>query len=219
MKKILIAIGITAAALLSSCGGSTDKVVIPNDFNAENIISHQNNLQNVLTKKMVASTMQISESDIEIQIENNVNQNGQYTVTYSWQTGKKKKVGDGKFEIEEYQSLGIGFIQKMKQEDFEKYYGSSAGLQQQVDQIATKENFNKEVGMAEAQYLKDYASKQKNEKLENVASLAYWETPMNALHVLANDVVFTITTNFGDDASLAKKKSVQLVQTILNTTN
>ena len=62
----------------------------------------------------------------------------------------------------------------------------------------------------------DYADRRKTEKLENVATMAFWETPMNALHVLAKDAAFTLTANFGENEALAKDKSVELTNAILN---
>ncbi|HRP90357.1 MAG TPA: hypothetical protein PKX92_09965 [Edaphocola sp.] len=89
-------------------------------------------------------------------------------------------------------------------------------MQQQVDNMAKQEHFNKETGTAEAKYIAEYAGKRKTEKLQNVATTAFWETPMNALHELAKDAAFTVTANFGDDEAMAKKKSIELVNAILN---
>ena len=104
----------------------------------------------------------------------------------------------------------------MTVEEFEQYYGTNDGLQMQVDAMAKQKDFNKETGTVEAKYIAGYAERRKTEKLENVATMAFWETPMNSLHILAKDAAFTITANFGDDETLAKKKSAELVNTILN---
>lgn len=213
-KNILLA---CCMVVISSCGGSTTgSVSIPDDFNSEIVISNQNRLQKVLTKEMVAEVANIPVEKIEAHVESNINRQGQYTMLYSWSTGKTLKIGDGKHEIGEYHSISIGFVQQMTAEVFEQYYGTNDGLQMQVDDMAKQEHFNKEVGIVEAKYIAEYAGQRKTEKLENVATAAFWETPINTLHVLAKDAAFTITANFGDDEALAKKKSVALVNVILN---
>ena len=209
--KILI-----ASFLFASCGGNSENVGIPNDFNPEVIISNQNSLQKILTKEMVAEIANVPEDKIKVHVESHVNQQGQYRVLYSWATGKKKKVGGGKHEIDDYNSFSIGFIKKMTAAEFEKYYGTNDGLQMQVDDMAKQEHFNKETGTIEAKYIADYAGRRKTEKLGNVATMAFWDTPMNALHVLAKDAAFTITANFGENEALAKDKSVELTNAILN---
>lgn len=212
MKNTLILI--IAIFLLTSCGSNTDSVSVPDDFNSEKITSKQNQLSQILTKEMVANVVNIPAENIEMSVENNISHSGQYTALYSWATGKKKMVG--KHEIDEYHSISIGFVKQMNVADFETYYGTNEGLQMQVDNMTKQEHFNKEIGTAEAKYIAEYAHIRKMQKLENVATMAFWETPMKALHILANDVAFTITANFGDDEALAKKKSTELVNAILN---
>lgn len=213
LLKLLFAL---ASVLFASCGGNTESVRVPDDFNAEAMVSQKNNLQKILTKEMVAAVANVPVDKINEHIENNINQQGQYTFLYSWPTGNTKKIAGGQHEIAEYHSISIGFVQQMTAEAFERHYGTNDGVQEQVNQMAQQENFNKEVGTAEAKYLAAYAEKRKMEKLENVATMAFWETPMNALHVLAKDAAFTITSNFGNDEALAKKKSSELVNAILN---
>ena len=205
---------IVASIFFASCNSNTGYVSVPDDFNSEKIISKQNQLAQILTKEIVAKAVNVPVEKIEMSVENSISRSGQYTALYSWATGKKRKVG--KHEIDEYHSISIGFVKQMKAADFEKYYGTNDGLQQQVDNMAKQEHFNKETGTAEAKYIAEYAGKRKTEKLQNVATTAFWETPMNALHVLAKDAAFTVTANFGDDEAMAKKKSIELVNAILN---
>lgn len=214
MNKVFLSL--IASSFLISCGGNIESVQVPDNFHSKTIISNQNSLQKILTKEMVAKVVDIPAEKIMVHIENNIHQPGQYTLLYSWATGKKKSVADGKFEIDEYNSFSIGFINTMSASEFEKYYGSNEGLQIQIDDMTKQENFNKEIGMVEAKYISDYAGKRKTEKLNNVATMAFWETPMNALHILAKDAVFTITANFGKNENTAKSKSVELVKAILN---
>lgn len=206
---------IIVTLLFTSCGGNTESVRVPDNFNSEVVISNQNQLQKILTKEMVAAVADVPVDKIDEHIEHNINQQGQYTLLYSWATGKKKKVGSGN-EIDDYNSFSIGFIKKMTLAEFEQYYGTNDGLQMQVDAMAKQKHFNKQIGTAEAEYIAGYAGRRKTEKLSNIATMAFWETPMNALHVLAKDAAFTITANFGDDEALAKKKSAELVNVILN---
>lgn len=216
MKNLPTLLVAVASVLFASCGGNTASVRVPDDFNAEAMISQKNSLQKILTKEMVAVVANVPVDKIDEHIENNINRQGQYTLLYSWATGNKKKVGGGKHEIDDYNSFSIGFIKKMTLAEFEQYYGTNDGLQMQVNDMAKQEHFNKETGTAEAEYIAGYAGRRKTQKLSNIATMAFWETPMNALHVLAKDAAFTITANFGDDEALAKKKSAELVNVILN---
>ncbi len=216
MKKFQRLHLVIAIILLGSCGSNNQSVIVSDSFNSEIITSNRNKLQNILTKQMIAKVMDIAENKIEVHIENNIYQKGQYTVSYSWPTGKKKKVGGGKFEIDEYNSISIGFVKQTNFSDFEKQYGSKEGLQMQVDAMAKQADFNKEIGTAEAKYIADYAKTRRVEKLENIATAAFWEAPMNALHILAKDVAFTLTTNWGDDEKLAKQKAIEILNAIIN---
>lgn len=213
MNKLLKLI--IASFLFASCAGNTESVSIPTDFDAQKIASAKNHLQKILTKEMVANAINIPVEKIEEHVENNLSQKGQYTVLYSWKTGKTKSVSD-KINIPEYNSVGIGFIAKDDAASFEAKYEGNDGLQNQINQMAEQESFNKEIATAEAQYLSDYSKRRTVEKLQNVATAAFWEQPVNALHVLADKVSFTITTNFGDDENLAKENAIKLVNEILN---
>lgn len=216
MKNLLTLLFALASVLFASCRGNTESARVRDEFNAEAMISQKNSLQKILTKEIVAAVTNVPVDKIGEHIENNINQQGQYTLLYSWPTGNTKKIAGGQYEIAAYHSISIGFVKKITAEAFEQYYGTNDGVQEQVNQMAQQENFNKEVGTAEAKYLAGYAEERKIKKLENVATKAFWETPMNALHVLANDAAFTITANMGDDETLARETSVEVVNAILN---
>lgn len=205
-----------AAILLNSCRGNTENVNISDKFNPEEMIANQNSLQKIVSKEMVAQVVKVPVDKLEARVENHISRGGQYTLLYSWASGNKKQVGDGKYQIDEYYSVSIGFVKKIRIEDFEKYYGTNSGLQSQVNELVQQKDFNKETATAEASYLAQYAGRRKTEKLSNVATMAFWETPIQALHVLAKDAAFTVTANFGDDAALAKKTSAELANAILN---
>lgn len=213
MKNLLHAL--IVLVFLSSCAMKKEKVAVPDDFKPQELISKQNRLQNILTKEMVARTVGISADKIEEYIEGNPHLGGQYTVLYSWPTGKKITIEE-QVEIEQYHSIGLGFVRQMTAEAFENYYGSIAGLQQQVDELAALENLDADISEPEARYLAAYAKQRTVEKLEGVGTLAFWEKPFNALHVLVNDAAFSITTNFGADEALARKNAVKLLDKILN---
>lgn len=202
--------------LFASCGTNKQKLNVPQDFNTDKIVVHKNEMQKIISKDKLASIFDISINKIEEHIEDNINGDGQFTVLYSWPTGKMKKIADGKFEIEEYHSISIGSVQQMSSDDFERKIGSNEGIQEQVNQMSKQENFNKEVGVAEAKYLAAYAKARKVELLENGTAKAIWETPMNALHIYANDLAFTISTNLGEDEDYAKQKSIEITNAILN---
>ena len=202
---------------MASCSEeNTSKVSIADDYDTKILITNKNNLQQILTKDMIAKVLDIPLATIEENIETKIGRDEQYTLLYSWPSGKKKKIANGQFEIDDYQSVSIGFVNEINQADFDSYYGSNKGLQIQVDQMAKEENFDKEIGILEAKDISDYASIRKVEKLEQIASAAYWESSRHTLHVLARDVAFSLTANFGGNDDLAKKNTILLSNAILN---
>lgn len=211
-KKTIL---ILCVASITACNNSTESVRLPNDFNPEEIIAKQNKLSDILTKDMVAKVVNVPVEKIETHMENKLSKNGQYTLLFSWQTGGNKAVGEG-VNIPEYHSVSIGFVSKMDKASFEKRYAGNVDLQRQIDEMTNQESFNKEIAISEAHYLSDYAQRRKLEKLQHVATAAYWEQPINALHVLADQASFTITANFGDNEALAKKLTIRLASEILN---
>lgn len=212
---VRIAIYGTLLWLACSCSGNTGKVDIPDSFEAETILSKAGKLETLLDKEKIADVVGVSADKIDEYIEGNAHLGGQYTVLYSWPTGKTITIEE-QVEIEEYHSIGLGFVRQMSAEAFENYYGSNAGLQQQVDELAALENLDADIGELEARYMAAYAKQRTVEKLNGVGTMAFWEKPVNALHVLANEAAFSITTNFGADEALARKNAVKLLDVLLN---
>lgn len=211
---------LTGAVLLSACGSgggnSTSSLRIPDTFQPEALLRDSNQLASILTKEMVAEIAGIDSGKIGMRLENDISRGGPYTLQYSWPTGKTHTVG-GKHTIATYHSLGIGFVSPMDEAAFSRRYGSAAGVQEAVDALASAPYFNQEAALAEGQYLAAYAQRRKPQKLDGVGTLAYWETPVNALHVLANGAAFTITTNFGDDEKEAREKAIALAGAVVRT--
>ncbi len=198
-----------------SCGDGQPKIEIPEGFHAEKLVSARHQLHQLLTAEMVAQIAKVPVEKLEQHSKKIERGPGQQLVMFSWKTGKTKNLGNNKHQIAEYHSLGIGFVSEMSRAAFEKHHGSNQGLQEAVNRMVEKENFTKELALLEAGYLAAYARRRHVEKLEQVGTLAFWERPLNALHVLVNTTAFTITSNSGEDEPLAKRNALSALKLIL----
>ena len=81
--------------------------------------------------------------------------------------------------------------------------------QDEINRITKDETVDADIAIAEAKGLAENAKTQQFEKLENIGEAAYWETPVNALHVFANGISFTVTTNL-ENEKRSKEKAIAL---------
>ena len=84
----------------------------------------------------------------------------------------------------------------------------------EINQIVQDKDVDTDVAIYEAKELAKKAKSLSFTKLENVGTAAYWETPLNVLHVLANDVAFSISTNLQEDEAESKQKAIALANLI-----
>lgn len=218
MKTLILRVLMAGLAFASlySCSTTENNASVPAEFEAKQLLSNTDKLNRILTADMVAKVGAVSKEKLQINYEDFSESVANQKLAYSWNSGKEIKVGGGKHAIAQYYSLGIANVQAMEETTFAQVMGSSAGLQKQVDALAKDTFLSKDLAMEQAAYLKAYAKEQKITAVKNVGNLAYWETPIQVLHVLANGVAFSITANFGGDEAQNKSKAIALANEIFN---
>ncbi len=214
MKKIILNFCLLFS--LISCKQKIETVEVPAEFNSKVLVEIMKNPQSV-SKEEIAKIAGTDAGKIKVYNENISPETSKRTILFSWPNGEQKSIKtiDGKeLKMEAYSSLGIGLVKKISKEDFQKQFESKEFIQNEINRISKDETINADLAIAEAKNLAENAKIQKIEKLENVAESAYWETPVNALHVFANGISFTITTNLEDDKS--RETAIKMVKFIFN---
>ncbi len=218
MHRFLYKTGISFLLLfkLASCRSQQDEVGIPSGFQAEQILDYVNQPEKILTKEMVAQVADV-DTNVMIIVRDDYSRNpAEHKFSYSWDSGKAIKVGDGKYAIKQFYSLGIAHVQRISQKEFELQMGTAAGLQQRVNHLAKDTMYATNIAIAEAEYIKDYATIQQLTEIGNVATAAYWEMPIQVLHVYVEGVAFSVTANVGTDADQNRKYAIAIVREIMN---
>lgn len=203
--------------LLISCGTQNESVEIPSDFNSNVLKEIMKNPEN-LSKEKLAGIAGTDIGKLKISQEYFSPDPSKRTLLFSWPNGGQKsvKTKEGKeLKMDAYSSLGIGLIQKISKENFIEKFESKEFIQNEINRISKDENIDSDLAIAEAKNLAQNAKIQTCEKLENIGEIAYWEKPVNALHVFANGNSFTVTTNLETEKE-SKEKAVQFVQLIFD---
>ena len=203
--------------LIMACNNTNQTVAVPAAFETKQLTSMMQNPQSV-SKESIAKIAGTDASKIKVYNENFSPDVSNRTILFSWANGEKKSVkttGGKELQLEGYSSLGIGFIAKISKADFQKKYESKTAIQDEINRITKDEIIDADIAIAEAKGLAENAKTQQFEKLDNVGELSYWETPVNALHIFAKDICFTVTTNLADEKT-SKEKAIELAQVVFN---
>lgn len=203
--------------MISACNNTNQQVAVPDTFDAKQLIAIMQNPQSV-SKEAIAEIAGTDAAKIKVYNENFSADVSKRTILFSWANGEKKsvKTTDGKeLQMDGYSSLGLGFVTKISKEDFRKKFESKSYVQDEIDRVTKDETIDADIAIAEAKNLAANAKIQNFEKLENLGESAYWETPVNALHVFAKGISFTVTTNLADE-NKSKEKAVELVKLVFN---
>lgn len=203
--------------LLISCGIQNETVEIPSDFDANVLTEIMKNPEN-FPKEKLAEITGTDAGKIKIYKEYFSPDPTRRSLLFSWSNGTQKSIKtiDGKeLKMDAYSSIGIGLIQKISKENFIEKFESKEFIQNEINRISKDENIEADLAIAEAKNLAQNAKIQKFEKLKNIGEIAYWETPVNALHVFASGNSFTVTTNLETEKE-SKEKAVQMVKLIFD---
>lgn len=214
MKSFLLIFA--SLLLIHSCKKGNETIEIPNDFDGKVIIDiFKNPKETFLTK--VSEISGINSDKILISEEYESPNISQRSLLFSWPNGQSKSITtlDGKKEqLEAYSSLGIGFLRKISKENFSKQFESEDFIKQQIENISQSETIDSDIAILEIKNMALNAKTRKVEKLENVGELSYWEKSNHALHVFANGIAFTITTNMETEEK-SKDAALEMVKMIL----
>lgn len=182
---------------LISCKNNQDSIEASTDFSGENIVNIMKKPTSV-SKEKLAEIGGTSEDKIKIYNENFSPDVSKRMVLYSWPNGEikhvKTKMGK-ELKIDAYNSLGIGLVKRISKVDFEKQFESPEFLQNEINRITKDETIDADIAIAEAKNLVANSKTQRFEKRVGIGELAYWETPVNALHIYTNGISFTVSTN------------------------
>jgi|SRR5690606_13575033 len=201
--------------ILFSCKNESKSIEIPTDFSVKNLVEIMKKPTSI-SKEKLAEITGTSVDKIKIYNENFSPDFSKRMVLFSWPNGETKSVktqSGKKLKIEAYNSIGMGLVKRISKEEFQNQFESGEFIQNEINRITKDETIQAEIAIAEAKFLAENAKIQEFEKLENIGQLAYWEKPVNALHVFAENVSFTITTNLPDE-KLSKNKAIQMVELI-----
>lgn len=207
MKKLFCLI------LLTAC--TKPRAEVTSDFKGAELVAKVTALHTIVSVEDVARLAGVDAEKIGIHYEDYSSAPQHHSVQYHWPTGNTVSLPGG-HSIDEYHSLGIAFVETMTADEFKSRYGTNAGLQKKVDMLGKDSTLDTDAITAEAKYLAGYAQNRKLESLSGVGEAAWWETPVQALHVFADGVAFTVTVNVGENESANRTKAVEMVRIILN---
>lgn len=218
--NIFLMIGLLLITILSCKNGSAEVAVTSENIqnlNTERIISVMKSPESIPTDRLAkiagtdAGKIEINKDYSEILPSNR-------SLLFSWPNGEIRKLTDVNgeaFELEAYSSLGLNGIKKMSGEEFSQRFESPDYDQKQIEKMAERSGIDEDIVLAEAQNLDEIKKTQKFEKVNGIGESAYWETPVNAMHVYADGTSFTVTTNLIDE-SKSKQKAVEFLNLILS---
>lgn len=202
--------------MISSCNSSNDKIA-STEIDSKKIIAVIKDPKSVSLEK-IANLVGKESSEIKIYKDDLSSDISKRAVLFSWQNGEKKSVKtlEGKdLSIIGYHSIGMGFLQKISKKDFQNKFQSKTAIQEEINRITKDESIDADLAIAESKYLAQNSKLQQFEKVENVGELAYWETPVNALHIYNKGISFTITTNLGNEKN-SREIALKLTNILLN---
>lgn len=211
MNTLRIGLGLLFPVILSSC--TKPAAEMPSDFKGTALAAKATALHKIISVEEVAGWAGTDTGKIGIHYENYASDPSEHSIQYHWPSGKVVSLPGG-HSIDEYHSVGIAFLESMNMEEFKTRYGSNAGLQKKVNELGKDSTLGADVAIAEARYIGEYAKVRKLEEIPQVGELAFWEMPIQALHVYADGVTFTVTVNLGEKEN--RNKAVEMVKIILN---
>lgn len=203
--------------LTAACSNTNQSVTVPSNFEVKQLITIMQNPQSI-SKESIAEIAGVGASKIKVHNESFSPDVTKRTILFSWTNGEKKsiKTTAGKeLQLQAYSAMGLGLVKKISKADFQQKYESKTAVQDEINKITKDQRIDTDIAIAEAKELAKNAKIQQFEKLENVGELSYWETPVNALHVFAKGICFTVTTNLTDDKA-SKEKAIELTQLLFN---
>jgi len=213
-----------AAALIcgcvaASCVGDENKAAVPASFDGTALLAAANELEQLFSVGNIAELVGIPAERISRHVEDYDNNPSRKKLVYHWESPGSisfTTLSGEEVSLPKHHSVGIANLEAMDQETFNQRYGTSAGIKAAIDALVDDESVDADVAIAQATYLAEMAKNLSLEPLEGVGEAAVWELPTQVLHVYADSVSFTVTTNFGDDLEENKKKAIAFARMVFN---
>lgn len=214
MRKAIFPV---AVMLLLACNDKQESAVVPATFEYRQLAAIMKDPK-AIDRERIARIAGTEATKLKTYQENFSADVSKRTIVFSWPNGEKKSVkttGGKELQLEGHSSLGLGFVKKTSEENFRKKFAGKASVQEEINSITKDENIDADIAISEARYLAENARLQQFDEVENVGEAAYWETPVNALHVYARGISFTVTTNMENEKA-SRKKAVELTKFIFS---
>tara|TARA_R110002020_G_scaffold107849_4_gene250288 strand:+ start:1121 stop:1849 length:729 start_codon:yes stop_codon:yes gene_type:complete len=204
---------------ISCNSGNSNIDFISSDFDSKVLFQNSNRLEMLIEKEDVADLVGVSVNKIKAFYEDYGDQSNAHFLLFSWPANHSISLGSGvdKVEITVSSSIGFGRISEISQEEFDRKYQpkTEASVKAAIVAITSDESIDSDEAIWEAKEIALNAKSQRVERLENKSSVAYWEMPINALHVWVDGVEITISSSVDENADLNKKKALELLKLIL----
>ena len=217
MKKLIFIIA-CSCALLACKQSSNTTAEIPKDFKTDKIVANATNLGALVSKAEIAAIVGINANEIKLYQKNFDGDIATAMLLFTWQNGNEVsvKVNGKERKLNGSSSIGIGRLMKLSKAEFDEMYRARTKeeIGAEINQIVQNKDVDTDIAIYEAKELAKKAKSLSFTKLENVGTAAYWETPLNVLHVLANDITFSISTNLQEDETGSKQKAIALASLI-----
>lgn len=170
--------------MIFSCKGNPESVEIPSDFNPQELAIFMVNPDQI-PKEEIANLIGTDVGKLKIfndEISPNVSER---SILFSWPNGgmKIQKISDSvELKLQDYSSIGLGFLRKLTKEEFQNQFESKDFIQNKIETISKDSTIQSDLAIMEMKDLAEMHKNQAFETIQNIGELAYWETPLNALH-------------------------------------
>lgn len=208
-----------AGCIAVSCAGNADKAVVPSSFDGATLLAAAGQPDALIAVGDIAELAGIPAERIARHVEDYDNNPARKKMAFHWEAPGNisfTTLSGEAVSVPRHHSVGLANVEAMDRETFNQRYGTSAGIKANIDALVDDESVDADVAIAQATYLAETAKSLLLQPLEGVGDAAVWEMPTQVLHVYADGVAFTVTTNFGDDSEGNKKKAIAFAQLVFD---
>jgi hypothetical protein len=202
--------------LILSCKQTVESIEVSSDFNPQELAVFMVNPDQI-PKEKIANLVGTEVGKLKIfndEISSNVSER---SILFSWPNGefKTQKISDSiELKLDDYSSIGLGYLRKISMEEFQNRFESKDFIQKKIESISKDSTIQSELAIMEMKDLAENHKHQTFQKLDNLGELAYWEKPLNALHVYNQNAAFTISTNMKNESE-SKKIALKIVELLI----
>ncbi len=202
-----------------SCAGNANKAEVPSSFDGAALLAAAGHPDQLIAVGDIAEWAGIPAERIARHVEDYDKDPALKKMAFHWEalgTISFTTLSGEAVSVPRHHSVGLANIEAMDMETFNQRHGTSVGIKAAIDALVNDESVDADVAIAQANYLAETAKSLSLQPLEGVGDAAVWEMPTQVLHVYADGVAFTVTTNFGDDPEVNKKKAIAFAQLVFD---